>query len=197
MPRRTSNAARPVAARGGGGDGRSPRSRSGPSRAGRDGLAGRAWGPLGLGSMPNTVASASESELGAVLLGDEVAIVGPGSPGWWPPKLHRWHEIVVYEAADGSAGTRTRSRSRTRRRGASRSTPASSSSTDRNYPHFEACSGSSESPAGPTMSFSVSDGRPLEYAGTPGASSPSATCVTPQLPRDAARLAPLQPWRRG
>ena len=111
-----------------------------------------------------------------------IAIVGTGISGLVAAHLlHREHEIVVYEAGDGSAGTRTRS-GRRPTGGAHGIDTGFIVFNDRNYPNFEALLASSASPRQPShMGFSVSDGAAASSTPAPrAASSPAApTCSAP------------------
>jgi predicted NAD/FAD-binding protein len=122
-----------------------------------------------------------------------IAIVGTGVSGLVAAhRLHREHEIVVYEAADrlgGHSNTVT----------VEDATGSQAIDTgfivfnDRNYPNFEALLSELGVASQPShMSFSVSDGRGrFEYSGTPwGLFARPAHLVSPSF------LGMLRDWRR-
>jgi len=121
-----------------------------------------------------------------------IAIVGTGVSGLVAAhRLHREHEIVVYEAADRLGG-----HSHTVEVEDGDGVHAIDTGfivlNDRNYPNFEALLAQLGVPTQPShMSFSVSDGDRFEYAGTPwGLFARPANLVSPSF------LGMLRDWRR-
>ncbi len=122
-----------------------------------------------------------------------IAIVGTGISGLVAAhRLHREHEIVVYEAAERLGG-----HSNTVEVEDGSGSHAIDTGfivfNDRNYPHFEALLSELGVASRPShMSFSVSDGRGrFEYAGTPwGLFARPAHLLSPSF------LGMLRDWRR-
>jgi predicted NAD/FAD-binding protein len=122
-----------------------------------------------------------------------IAIVGTGISGLVAAhRLHREHEIVVFEAAPRLGG-----HSNTVTVEDDWGTQAIDTGfivfNDRNYPNFEALLGELGVPSQPShMSFSVADGRGrFEYSGTPwGLFARPAHLVSPSF------LGMLRDWRR-
>jgi predicted NAD/FAD-binding protein len=122
----------------------------------------------------------------------KIAIVGTGISGLVAAhRLHRQHEIVVYEAGDRIGGH-------------ANTVPVAAADgthwvdtgfivfNDRNYPRFEALLDELGVATQPShMSFSVSDGGRFEYAGTPrGLFARPAHLLSPTF------LGMLRDWRR-
>ena len=136
--------------------------------------------------------AASDPARGPYCLEMKIAIVGTGVSGLVAAhRLHREHEIVVYEAADrlgGHSNTVTVD------------DPAGPLAidtgfivfNDRNYPRFEALLDELGVASDPShMSFSVSDGGRFEYSGTPrGLFARPAHLLSPSF------LGMLRDWRR-
>jgi len=122
-----------------------------------------------------------------------VAIVGTGVSGLLAAhRLHREHEIVVYEAADRLGG-HTNTVTVADEDGEQAIDTGFIVFNDRNYPHFEALLDELGVASQPShMSFSVSDGRGrFEYSGTPrGLFARPAHLVSPSF------LGMLRDWRR-
>ena len=119
--------------------------------------------------------------------------------GGRPPAAPRARDRRLRGGRRGSAATPTRSRSRTGD-GTHWIDTGFIVFNDRNYPNFEALLDELGVASQPShMGFSVSDGRGrFEYSGTPlGPLRPPRPPAQPHLPRDAARLAPLQPRGAG
>jgi len=122
-----------------------------------------------------------------------VAIVGTGVSGLLAAhRLHREHEIVVYEAADRLGG-HTNTVTVADEDGEQAIDTGFIVFNDRNYPHFEALLDELGVASQPShMSFSVSDGEGrFEYSGTPrGLFARPAHLVSPSF------LGMLRDWRR-
>jgi predicted NAD/FAD-binding protein len=123
----------------------------------------------------------------------KIAIVGTGISGLLAAhRLHREHEIVVYEAAPRIGG-HTNTVAVEEPAGTLWIDTGFIVFNDRNYPRFEALLGELGVESQPShMSFSVSDGRgKFEYAGTPwGLFARPAHLLSP------AFLGMLRDWRR-
>jgi predicted NAD/FAD-binding protein len=123
----------------------------------------------------------------------KIAIVGTGISGLVAAhRLHREHEIVVYEAA-GRLGGHTNTVEVEARDGPHRIDTGFIVFNDRNYPNFEALLDELGVATQPSqMSFSVSDGRGrFEYAGTPrGLFARPSHLLSPTF------LGMLREWRR-
>ncbi len=125
----------------------------------------------------------------------KIAIVGTGVSGLVAAhRLHREHEIVVYEAA-ARLGGHSNTVEVEDEAGPLAIDTGFIVFNDRNYPNFEALLAELGVASQPShMSFSVSDGRPLRVLRHAlGPLRPPRPPVQPRLPGDAARLAPLQP----
>jgi predicted NAD/FAD-binding protein len=123
----------------------------------------------------------------------KIAIVGTGISGLVAAhRLHREHEIVVYEAA-GRLGGHTNTVEVEAQDGPHRIDTGFIVFNDRNYPNFEALLDELGVATQPSqMSFSVSDGRGrFEYAGTPrGLFARPSHLLSPTF------LGMLREWRR-
>jgi uncharacterized protein len=122
----------------------------------------------------------------------KIAIVGTGISGLVTAhRLHPEHEIVVYEASDRIGG-HTHTVPVTAADGTHWIDTGFIVFNDRNYPEFEALLGELGVASRPShMSFSVSDGRRFEYAGTPrGLFARPAQLLSPSF------LGMLRDWRR-
>src|SRR4051794_40599889 len=122
----------------------------------------------------------------------KIAIVGTGISGLVTAhRLHPEHEIVVYEASDRIGG-HTHTVPVTAGDGTHWIDTGFIVFNDRNYPEFEALLGELGVASRPShMSFSVSDGRRFEYAGTPrGLLARPAQLLSPSF------LGMLRDWRR-
>jgi uncharacterized protein len=122
-----------------------------------------------------------------------IAIVGTGISGLLAAhKLHRQHEIVVYEAA-ARLGGHTNTVAVEAEDGTHQIDTGFIVFNDRNYPNFEALLAEIGVASQPShMSFSVSDGRGgFEYSGTPrGLFARPAHLLSPTF------LGMLRDWRR-
>jgi predicted NAD/FAD-binding protein len=121
-----------------------------------------------------------------------IAIVGTGISGLVAAhRLHRDHEIVVYEAG-GRIGGHTHTVAVEAADGTHWIDTGFIVFNDRNYPHFEALLDELGVATQPShMSFSVSDGGRFEYAGTPrGLFARPAHLISPTF------LGMLRDWRR-
>ncbi|HEY2716120.1 MAG TPA: FAD-dependent oxidoreductase [Solirubrobacterales bacterium] len=122
----------------------------------------------------------------------KIAIVGTGISGLVAAhRLHREHELVVYEAAPRLGG-HTHTVRVEDPRGERWIDTGFIVFNDRNYPNFEALLAELGVAAQPShMSFSVSDGRGFEYSGTPwGLFARPANLLSPRF------LRMLRDWRR-
>jgi uncharacterized protein len=122
----------------------------------------------------------------------KIAIVGTGISGLVAAhRLHREHEIVVYEAASRLGG-HTHTVRVEDPRGERFIDTGFIVFNDRNYPHFEALLDELGVASQPShMSFSVSDGSGFEYSGTPwGLFARPAHLLSPRF------LRMLRDWRR-
>ena len=122
-----------------------------------------------------------------------IAIVGTGVAGLVAAhRLHREHEIVVYEAAQRLGGHAQTVEVEDPRAGRLAIDTGFIVFNDRNYPHFEALLAELGVAGRPShMSFSVSDGGRFEYSGTPwGLFARPAHLLSPRF------LAMLRDWRR-
>jgi predicted NAD/FAD-binding protein len=121
-----------------------------------------------------------------------IAIVGTGVSGLVAAhRLHREHEIVVYEAA-GRLGGHSNTVEVEDETGPLAIDTGFIVFNDRNYPNFEALLAELGVASQPShMSFSVSDGGRFEYSGTPwGLFARPAHLVSPSF------LGMLRDWRR-
>jgi predicted NAD/FAD-binding protein len=107
-------------------------------------------------------------------------------------RLHREHQIVVYEAADRLGGHSHTVEVEDPRAGRLAIDTGSIVFNDRNYPNFEALLSELGIAGQPShMSFSVSDGARFEYSGTPwGLFARPANLLSPSF------LGMLRDWRR-
>jgi uncharacterized protein len=122
-----------------------------------------------------------------------IAIVGTGVSGLVAAhRLHREHEIVVYEAAERLGGHSNTVEVEDPVAGPLAIDTGFIVFNDRNYPHFEALLAELGVPSQPShMSFSVSDGGRFEYSGTPrGLFARPANLFSPSF------LRMLHDWRR-
>jgi predicted NAD/FAD-binding protein len=123
----------------------------------------------------------------------KIAIVGTGVSGLVAAhRLHREHELTVYEAAPRIGGHTHTVPVEDPRHGELWVDTGFIVFNDRNYPEFEALLGELGVAAKPShMSFSVSDGRGFEYSGTPwGLFARPSHLVSPSF------LRMLREWRR-
>jgi predicted NAD/FAD-binding protein len=122
-----------------------------------------------------------------------IAIVGTGVSGLVAAhKLHREHEIVVYEAAEQLGGHSNTVTVEDAIGGSLAIDTGFIVFNDRNYPHFEALLAElGVASQRSHMGFSVSDGARFEYSGTPwGLFARPAHLVSPTF------LGMLRDWRR-
>jgi predicted NAD/FAD-binding protein len=131
---------------------------------------------------------------GTVLVSEmRIAIVGTGVSGMVAAhRLHREHEIVVYEAADRLGGHSHTVEVEDATGGSLAVDTGFIVFNDRNYPNFEALLAElGVASQRSHMGFSVSDGDRFEYSGTPwGLFARPAHLVSPSF------LGMLRDWRR-